>query len=422
MTIFANNAVMHTKSVAGDPPPAGDQLALRRALAQVAGLSVGFASGLACLAPWPLATWIALAVTGLGAIFAAIVVRLHKALALAEPPRVESVRIGAGIAPRLAAGAEEQRRRIDSASQESEQVKRLLKDAIEKLLGSFGNIEQRIRQQRDVAQDIVGSGERSTADQHGFRRFVHEMSATLDSFVDGTMANSRDAMQLVERMEGIRQGLAEIRSILGEIESISKQTNLLALNAAIEAARAGEAGRGFAVVADEVRHLSGRTNQFSQEIRTKVAAVDDAVGAAETAINELASKDMSFTLQAKERAQATMSEVAKVNEGMAHGMERMQAIAAEVEREVNTAVTALQFHDMTSQLLDHIRRLVESVGMVDGALARIGACASSGEPDSGQPLAEALDQCVLSLERARTHCAHNPVSRSVMASGGAEIF
>jgi methyl-accepting chemotaxis protein len=310
---------------------------------------------------------------------------------------------------------------VNAAKDEAARVKLLLREAVDTLIGRFSSINQQIRAQQQLAIEISGGGDRSDTATVGFQGFVRDTSRTLDYFVESTVANSCSAMRLVERMQEIRDRLTDIGGILGEIESISKQTNLLALNAAIEAARAGEAGRGFAVVADEVRHLSGRTNQFSQEIRSKVANVNDSVVAAESAINELASKDMTFALEAKQQVDRTVGQIGLANERMSAGVIRMGEIANLVEQDVNAAVTALQFQDMLTQLLDHVERRIESLGDLADACARV--TEQSCKLVSNAPaVAAELERCNDAVLRARKHTSHNPVSQSHMNTGNVELF
>jgi len=147
--------------------------------------------------------------------------------------------------------------------------------------------------------------------------------------VTKTVASINGLAEEVERAgEVIRKLEADtgnVGTILDVIKGIAEQTNLLALNAAIEAARAGEQGRGFAVVADEVRTLASRTQDSTQEIQK---VIEELQKAARSAVDVMG--------QSKQRAQASVEHAAQTGESLAAITERVSAIT-EMNRQIASA-------------------------------------------------------------------------------------
>ncbi|AZE85800.1 Methyl-accepting chemotaxis sensor/transducer protein [Pseudomonas orientalis] len=148
------------------------------------------------------------------------------------------------------------------------------------------------------------------------------------------VARSTDAMA------HLQQESNKIGSVMDVIKAVAEQTNLLALNAAIEAARAGEAGRGFAVVADEVRGLAQRTQKSTEEIEGLVAGLQNGTQQVANAMNNSRSlTDSSVDLTRKagvslENITRTVSNIQSMNQQIAAAAEQQSAVAEEISRSI----------------------------------------------------------------------------------------
>ncbi|KJH80593.1 methyl-accepting chemotaxis protein [Pseudomonas sp. KSR10] len=204
-----------------------------------------------------------------------------------------------------------------------------------------------INEMSAAAQEVAMSAQRAAeaaqeADQQG-----QGAKRTVDSSIQQIHALVGELRDSGESLGGLQKDVEGIVGVLDVIRAVAEQTNLLALNAAIEAARAGEAGRGFAVVADEVRALASRTQQSTVEIQGMVDRLQNTTAMTVTGMGRAGQQGESTRAQSNQAGEsldaiaALIGTISSMNAQIASAAEEQTAVAEEINRSVHHIADAV---------------------------------------------------------------------------------
>ncbi|QSX77580.1 methyl-accepting chemotaxis protein [Agrilutibacter solisilvae] len=316
---------------------------------------------------------------------------------------------------------------VQGSRTEIDRTRELIRESVGKLGGSFDAVNRRSRQQGEVVARIVdrrGDNENGGggADVH---RFALQASQQMEQLVEALEAVAGQSGATVTHIDAMAEHLDGIFALLEDVKSIADQTNLLALNAAIEAARAGEAGRGFAVVADEVRNLSERSTAFNEQIRKLAHSSKDSISRVRDTVTQMASRDLDRSRNARTEAAAMLERVDGINRGLGNGMREIAECGRAIDQSVAEAVRSLQFEDIATQALGAANVHLDRLGAINREASALQELLHRTHGHAGEELRQALGQLGLRIAQMRgdwERPPHKPVMQQSMNAGSVELF
>jgi methyl-accepting chemotaxis protein len=251
----------------------------------------------------------------------------------------------------------------------------------------FGDIHQRL----DTALGLYRSStdEMSASDGGDVMDMLEKGQNDLSGMLSTLRAGLQAKEEMLEHIHEMARFSGELKAMAGAVSDLANQIKLVSLNAAIEAAWAGESGRGFAVIADEVRKLSTLSGDTGRQITARVDGVTEAIQGAVRIAERYADQDARAMRDSEQLIEGVLKVFRGAVERLTQAATQFQHEGQAVQETVSGVIVSLQFQDRVSQILNQTR---DDMARLESVLDENRARAARGEPPAPIDVAAWLDQ------------------------------
>ena len=288
--------------------------------------------------------------------------------------------------------------------------------AISELAVRFSGIVSRLEQAVGAS-----SGNAAQGQGPGLVAMFNRNEQGLASVVESLQSAMASKAEMLEKVQSLSRYVDELLRMADDVASIASQTNLFAINAAIEAAHAGDSGRGFSVLAQEVRKLSALSGETGKRIAEKVGVVSTGIAPPRESAQATAQTEGDSLRSCQDVIAGVLAEFRDATEELTHSAERMKQESLGIQSEISDALVHLQFQDRVSQILSHVTK---NIGRFPEVLAEQHAQAADGRlpgPPSPAVLLAELEATYAMAEERSMHRGPATGAKTPAAPAATEV-